>query len=256
VRIAGLLALAALLVPAPAAAGDEPGGAQLPPPRNPPPDFFFGRPSVSIGVRGGWVFARAGSDWFDFVTDQLTLEKGDFQTANIAGDVGISIARRFELEFGADYGSTSSDSEFRNFVDNSRFPIDQTTDMKQAAFTAGLRFTLTERGRELSSLAWIPRRLVPYVGGGGGALWYKVHQYGEFVDFQTFAIFRDSLESSGFTPALYAHGGFDLHLVSHVYLAVDARYLWAAPELGSEWREFEPLDLTSLRLSTGINVLF
>ena len=28
-----------------------------------------------IGIRGNWIFSRAGSDWYDFVTDQLTLDR-------------------------------------------------------------------------------------------------------------------------------------------------------------------------------------
>jgi hypothetical protein len=39
-------------------------------------------------------------------------------------------------------------------------------------------------------------------------------------------------------------------------MTFDARYLWASPKLDSAWRGFEPLDLTNLRLSTGVNILF
>ena len=140
--------------------------------RNAPPDFLFGRPHTSIGVRGSYTFAHAGSDWYDFVTNQLTLDKHDFSAGGIVGDVGVHITPRLELVFGADYASTTSDSEFRDYVDNFRLPINQTTNLRQATMTGGVRFALTERGRELSSLAWVPRRVVPYVGAGGGALWY------------------------------------------------------------------------------------
>jgi hypothetical protein len=58
-----------------AAPGDQdPPGVS----RSSSPDFLFGRPEGSIGVRGSWVFARAGSDWYDFVTDQLTIDTKDF----------------------------------------------------------------------------------------------------------------------------------------------------------------------------------
>ena len=48
------------------------------------PDFLFGRPDGSIGIRGNWVFSRAGSDWYDFVTKQLTVERGDFNGPEFA----------------------------------------------------------------------------------------------------------------------------------------------------------------------------
>ena len=255
-RSTWFVALAAVLLMPLAAAAEDPPAADAQVARNPAPDFLFGRPHTSIGVRGSYTFTRAGSDWYDFVTDQLTLDKGDFGSGGIVGDVGINLTPRLELVFGADYASTTSDSEFRDFVDNLRLPINQTTNLRQATVTGGVRFALTERGRELSSLAWVPRRFVPYVGAGGGALWYRVRQYGDFVDFQDFSIFTDQLESSGWTPAGYVSGGGDLHVHRHIYITVDARYLWAAKQLEQPWTGFDRLDLTGLRFSTGMNVTF
>src|SRR5687767_1132841 len=54
-----------------------------PAPPRPSPDFLFQRPEGSVTVRGSWVFARGGSDWYDFVTDQLTLEPNDFNSPAI-----------------------------------------------------------------------------------------------------------------------------------------------------------------------------
>ena len=43
----------------------------------------------SIGVRGNWLMASAGSDIFDFVTEHLSIEKSDFNTASFALDTGV-----------------------------------------------------------------------------------------------------------------------------------------------------------------------
>ena len=51
------------------------------------PDFLFGAPRGSIALRGNWRFAAAGSDLFDFVTRELTIDKKDFNSAGISGDV-------------------------------------------------------------------------------------------------------------------------------------------------------------------------
>jgi hypothetical protein len=230
--------------------------------RTPPPDFLFGRPKAALSVRGGLTFARAGSDWYDFVTDQLTLQKRDFRSGAIAADVGAAITPRLEVVVGVDYGSTTHGSEFRHFVDNNRLPINQTTELRHSTLTVGARFAVMPRGRELSSLAWIPRRFVPYVGAGGGGLWYRIQQYGDFVDFQDFSIYSDVLESSAWTLATYVNGGADVHLTRRLYITVDARYLWADAPLGdpqlrhNPWDGFEPLDLTGLRISTGLTVQF
>jgi hypothetical protein len=221
------------------------------------PDFFFKPPRGSFSIRASFDFLNGGSDWFDFVEKQLTLSRSDFQTVGVAGDVNIRLRPRFDIVIGGDYMAEATDSEYRDFVDNQRQPIQQTTRIRDGSITGGVRYALRERGRAVSSLAWIPARLVPYVGGGGGILIYDLVQYGDFVDFTNFAVFGDSLPSNGATPLLYADGGVDLQLVKRVFVSVDVRYKWASPELDkSVWTGFEPLDLGGLRLSTGIAVTF
>lgn len=256
-----LLAILFTAMPAAAQAQAGPPGPSRPAgpatlAQRPSPDFFFGRPRTTVALRGSWTVERADSDWFDLVTDQLTLDREDFRAAGVAGDVGVALMPRLDLVIGVDYANLNKRSEFRDFVDADQLPIEQTTELRHATLTGGLRFTLTERGRELSSLAWIPRRFVPYAGGGGGALWYRVQQFGDFVDFQDLSIFPAVLESSGWTPVAFLNAGVDVHLVKRLYVTVDGRYLWASPELSEPWRSFEPLDLAGLRLSTGVSFLF
>jgi hypothetical protein len=220
------------------------------------PDFFFGSPRTTVGVRGNWSFARAGSDWFDFVTDTLTVDRGDFRGVGVAADVAVRVTPRLDVVVGIDYARSRTDSEFRDFVDNNRRPIEQSTLLHHTALTGGVRVALTPRGRELSSLAWIPRRIVPHAGGGGGVMRYRVEQYGDFVDFEDLSVFSDVLASGGWTPAAYANAGVELHITRRLYVAADGRYLWAAPELRAPFRGFDPLDLSGFRLSTGIALRF
>ena len=254
-RKIGLAAALVLLVaPQAARAGQEPSAASSR--LNASPDFFLGPPKASLGVRGGMTFANASSDWYHFVTEQLTLEEGDFRSANIAGELVAMLPIPVDLVLGGDFGRTTHSSEFRHFVDNNRLPIEQRTTIRVSTLTAGLRWAFLGRGEAISSLVWVPRTFVPYVGGGFGGLLYKVKQEGDFVDFATFAVFSDELQSSGWTTTTYANVGMDVHMTRRLYLTVDARYLWAEETLHRPWREFEPLDLAGLRLTTGINLLF
>ena len=66
-----LTLLAFLTVVAPAAAQDR--GI----PRD-NPNFFFATPRGTFVIRGSWLFARGGSDWYDFVTQHLTLDQKDY----------------------------------------------------------------------------------------------------------------------------------------------------------------------------------
>jgi hypothetical protein len=227
-----------------------------PAPPRPAPDFLFGRPDGSVGLRGSWIFGRAASDWYDFVTDQLTLKTGDFNAPAFGTDVNITVARRLDVVIAFDYTQSTSSSEYRRFVDNNRLPISQQTLVRDANISAGVKFALTERGREVGRLAWVPRRLVPYVGAGGGALWFQVRQSGDFVDFTDLSVFTDVFDSKGWTPSAHVFGGVDIRILRRAFLSLDGRYLWAAGDLGPDWIDFDPIDLSGLRLSVGINLVF
>src|SRR4029453_15981324 len=91
----------------------------------PSPDFLFSSPKGMIGFRSGWVFARADSDLFSFVQEHLTIERKDFNAPDLGVDVEIAMAPRLSAIGGFDYSRTSKESEYRDFVDNQRLPINQ-----------------------------------------------------------------------------------------------------------------------------------
>ena len=132
------------------------------------PDFLFGRPRGSVGVRGGWLFERAGSDLFAFVHEQLPTEPGDFDSPTIAFDLGVTAGPRTEAVFGVEFGGATIPSEYRDFVDNDRLPITQATRLRQANLSGSLKLALTPRGQEVGTIAWVPNAITPYVGAGAG----------------------------------------------------------------------------------------
>jgi hypothetical protein len=234
---------------------DLPAAAAQRPPSS-SPDFFLGRPSGSIGVRGSWVFARAGSDLFDFVQNQLTIDKGDFNGPAVAADVGIAITPRLEAVGGFEFSRATIGSEYRDLVDNNELPIIQQTRLQEVNLSGSVRLMLKPRGREVSRFAWVPERVAPYIGAGGGFLWYEFEQAGDFVDFIDFSVFTDVFRSSGWTPSAHVFGGADIQLHKRLYFSLEGRYLWAAGDLGTDFIDFDPIDLAGFRLAGGINILF
>jgi hypothetical protein len=220
------------------------------------PDFFLQRPQGSLGLRTGWLFARAGSDLFDFVENQLTIDEGDFDAPAFAVDLAIALTPRVEVVGGFEYSSAKTQSEYRAYVDNNGLPINQSTELSELNLTGSLRFPLVPRGREVSRFAWVPQRFAPYVGAGGGALRYEFEQIGDFVDFIDLDVFPDVFRSTGWTASAHVFGGADIQLYKRLYLSVEGRYLWAADELDSDFIDFDPIDLAGFRVTGGINVLF
>ena len=249
------LCVIALAAP-PALAQDSAQRAPTPAATRSTPDFLFGRPLGSVGVRGSWLFSRGGSDWYTFVTDQLTLNRRDFDAPGVVADVAVALNDRLEAVAGVDFSRAGTESEYRHLVDNNRLPINQHTDLRQANLTGSLKFSLVNRGRGISQFAWIPRTVTPYVGAGGGMVWYRLRQAGDFVDFVDLSVFRDAFESEGWAPTAHVLGGVDLRVARRLYVTFDARYRWAAADLSSQWVAFDPIDLSGLRLSAGVTVPF
>ena len=232
--------------------------AQQPRPAPAQPDFFFGRPDGSVALRGSWVFARAGSDLFDFVERELTIDEGNFNRAALAADIGIAVTPRTDAVIGVEVNRASVPSEYRNLVDNNRQPIEQTTSLSELNLTGNIRIAILPRGREIGRFAWVPRAVVPYVGAGGGMLWYRFEQTGDFVDAldPRRAIFTDVFRATGWTPSAQVFGGVDVRLRGRWFLTLDGRYLWAAGALGNDFEGFDPIDLAGFRAGAGINMLF
>lgn len=217
-------------------------------------DFLFRRPSVTLGVRFGYAMPRAEGEIFDFTRDELTIDKSDFNSTAFAGDLGLRVGDRIDLSVGLGYENSEIDSESRDFIGDDDLPILQTTSFERVPLTFGLKAYLTDRGRRISDLAWIPGRWAPYVGGGVGLVWYEFEQVGEFVDYETLDIFYDRFTSSGGSPLAYATAGFDYSLGLRWIFTAEARYSWASADMGNDFIGFDPIDLTGLRAAFGFSL--
>jgi hypothetical protein len=216
--------------------------------------FLFKEPRMELGGRVGLGFASAGSDLFDFTREQLTVD--DFIGFSGAADASIRLLPRIGLVLSGGYIGSRTNSEFRDWVGEDDLPITQTTDFQRVPLTAGLKLYPLPRGRTIGSYAWIPAKIVPYVGGSAGAMWYRFRQEGDFVDNETRDIFFDELESSGWTPTAEAYGGLSYTLSPRWTVSGEGRYTWASADLSNSFEGFESIDLAGLSVTVGFNVRY
>lgn len=247
------LGAAALSVPS-ARAQTTPPSPVISPPA--PSDFMLGRPKGFLSVDGGFLFASAGSDLYDFITDQLTLEKKNFNTAVFGGRIGVSLSPRFDVGVLYENAESQAASEYRDFVDNQGLPIAQTTTRQDHQIAATVRWSLLPSGRRISRFAWIPRTFTPFVGAGAGAIHYSFEQRGSFVDFQTSRVFDDTFKSEGWAPSVHALAGADLRVYRRIYVTGEARYTWSSAPLSEDFVDFDPIDLAGVRLGASLKLVF
>ena len=252
--LAGSAAAGADDEPAPAVSQGQPplSASTLP---SAPSDFLLGAPRAWLGVRGLQLFPRAKGDLFEFVSDQLTLERSDLRARGIALDLGVVVTPTVDVVGGFDTSRKTAGSEYRHFIASNSTPIAQDTSLHESTFSAGLRWTPSGRGRSVSRFAFIPRRLTPYAGGGISAGYHSFNQRGQFVDYTDLSIFTDRFETSGWTFGPYVHGGADVQMWKRLYLTMDGRYSWMRGRLSSDFKGFDGIDLAGFRWSSGISVV-
>ena len=222
----------------------------------PPPDFLLGRPRATIGARGSFLKASANSDIFEFVTEQLAIDKSDFNTGSFGLEAGYSITPRFDIIGSFDVNAMNHGSDYRLLEDNRGLPIQQTTELEQLNLTLTAKYSLLPRGRAISRLAWIPRTFIPYVGAGGGYGRYEFRQKGDFVDFADYHVFTDTFISRGWSPTVHVLGGTDIQVMRHLMLSFEGRYSWQKADLSQDFIDFAPIDLGGLRFGAGIHLGF
>jgi hypothetical protein len=86
-------------------------------------------------------------------------------------------------------------------------------------------------------------------------MWFQLYQYGDFVDYVDMSVFSEVFDSKGWTPSAHVFGGVDVRVLRRAYVTFDARYTWASGDLGRDWIDFDPIDLSGLRLSAGFNFI-
>ncbi len=221
-------------------------------------DYLLGRPRVSLNVRIGADRPLASDGVFAFAQEQLTLNPNDYTALNFGADLGVPLTQRLELQFSTSSAGRRVQSEYRDLIGSDDLPIEQSTRLRRMPVSAGVRYNLVPAGRVVSRLAWVPAKVVPYVSAGGGAMWYRFQQQGEFVDYRSprLDVFRANLEASGWAPLAYAATGFTWTTRPAVSLNTELRYDHSRAPMRGDFTGFDNTALSGVALTTGVQFRF
>jgi outer membrane protein W len=220
------------------------------------PDFLFERPFMSFTLRGGASLPSAQSEIFDFTAQQLTIGTSDFYAPSFGVEASFRVAERIDIALGVTASQSTILSEFRDFVGVDDLPIEQTTKFTRVPATISLKYYLFDRGREIGRFAWVASKFSPYVGAGGGAIWYQFEQRGEWVDEATLDIFRDTFTSDGVTGVGHMMAGTDISFGPRWFLNVEGRYSFASMDMKPDFVGFNKIDLGGFDASVGFALRF
>ena len=252
--------IALLLAPLPSAAGSSEraprSGAAAQPASPPAADFLFGQPRTVLGIAGGWLAGTDTGDLFDFVQNELTIEDGDFDTVAVRLSAGRALTSRLDLLAEVGFSQARVQSEYREFVEDDGLPITQATEFTRVPVQGSIRLWLVPRGRQIGRFAWVPRRMAPFVGAGGGGQWYQFQQFGDFVDFVDLSIFTNDFRTSGWAWSGHVFGGGSIAVRKQMFLTLEARQAWARTRPSDYFVGFDTIELSGLRITGGLEFVF
>lgn len=219
-------------------------------------DYLVGQPRARFSLGLGWDAPTAQSAFWAESFDRFSFGRGSIGAPRVAAEVGIPFGSRVELVLGAGFAQRTASTEYRDLEDNQGLPIEQGTMLRRIPLTAGLRLNLVPAGRGVGTIAWIPRRVVPWIGAGGGVTQWTLRQEGDFVDFVDSTVFANRFQSRGSAPVAYGAAGVDIGLGPRTALAIEARYTRARDRLGRDFEGFDPLDLSGMAVTAGLSWRF
>ncbi len=218
--------------------------------------FLFGAPTGSVTFRGGWAFPSARSDLFDFTTRNLTINRGDFASAEGGIDLAFRLATKTDVVASIGISGMDKRSEFRSFIDNNDQPIEQLTRFRRVPITLTVKQYLQTPGRSIGRFAWIPSRAAAYVGVGGGIQYYGFRQSGDWVDFNTMNVFTDTFASDGWGPEWHGLLGVDYSLSPRIAVTTEGRYAYSKADLSNDFTGFHRLDLSGFATTVGFTIRY
>lgn len=240
----GLLLLAVVPTLAQYPPPPPPGPGYYPPPPPPPPhrphDQF-----VEFRLWAGGFLPAFGGDFWDNNFRTFTGSRNDFQNVIGGGDFVFHFDRYNALMVSASFYSGSSNEQYRNFVDQNGNGIGHRTTLDVSSGTVAYAFYP----------AGTHGSVIPYLGAGIGVYGWRLHQNGDFIDFNNNDnIFPAFFSDDGATFGYFFLAGLEVPVSRHVALFVDGRYTEA--RANNMHNDFElgtgRLDLSGGQVAGGI----
>ena len=203
------------------------------------------RPGDFGSVRGyiGIFSPQGDSAYWNDTFDVFTGSASDFEDVVFGADYLWRTSSKGGLLFGGSFYSGATTQAYRDWVDSDGLDISHATTLDLTDMTAAYVWRFGRGGAR------------PYIGGGGGLLWWSLREQGYFIDFgaQDLPIVYATYGASGTTWELFGLAGLDVPVGSHWSFFIEGRYRWAEAELNKDFSGFGTIDLSGLQVVGGFS---
>ncbi len=205
-------------------------------------------PENGLRIRAGLFTPEASGEYFDGIFTDFTGNADDFEDGTIGVEYSRAIGPMIDLLVGGSYFESRQSQAYRDFEDSDGLPIVHDTTLEASNFELGLRLRL----------APAHAAVVPYVGGGGTMVAYRLTEEGDFIDFNPppAEIFSDHFEAEGTAVGYFLMAGLDIPIGRDFGLFVEGRWRDAKDDLADDFEDFGELDLSGREITGGVTWRF
>jgi opacity protein-like surface antigen len=194
-------------------------------------------------LRLGAFRPEGDSEYWTDKQEEFTGDPSDLENAVGGIDYLLGLNNRLSLMFSGSYFEGDTTQSYRDFDDNFGNRIRHDTTLGIGSATAGLVLHLADPGASF----------IPYLGGGGGAYFWRLEENGDFIDFNNDnEIFNANLRSSGTAFGYYAVAGVEAPISRNLSFFAEGRWTQAEDDLSEDFEGFGKLDLSGREVSAGL----
>jgi hypothetical protein len=217
-----------------------------------------GRLPNDVSLSIGYFEPRGSGDLWSINQRHLGVDEQDFGDVLFAFRIAAPINRFVAFESGAGYYQADVETEDQDFTYTSGRPIEQDLHLDLLPLTVTMKimpFGMYSEEHPEGPL----RKVIPYLGIGGGALLWEYREHGDFVfgrDQAVPTLVHDEFTSQGVAFEYHGVLGVDINLAREMALFVEARWSRARDDLSSDYSGFDEFDLSGDSLSVGLRFRF
>jgi len=180
--------------------------------------------------------------WQDKELD-FTGNAADLESASGGIDYLMGLNDHLSLQFSGSYFEGNTTQAYRDFEDNLGHRIRHDTTLGIGSATLGVIFHLTGPDAPV----------IPYIGAGGGAYFWRLEENGDFIDFdQNNEIFNARLKSDGTAFGGYWLVGLEAPISRSLSLFAEGRWTKVDDDLSGDFEGFGKLDLSGREVAAGL----
>jgi len=197
----------------------------------------------SFRLRLGLFEPDGNSQYWDEKFRDFTGSPSSFEDLVFGVDYMWRTSRKSGFLFGTSFYNGRTTQSYHDWVDEFGNNISHTTDLDLVDITAAFVLRLG-RGR-----------VVPYLGVGGGFVYWKLMERGSFIDFglSELPIIDAQFRADGWTYEGFGLLGLDMALGHRWSFFVEGRKRWSDDDLGDDFSGFGTIDLSGTEVTAGFS---